>query len=244
MKLAMSAVASAVFALSLSVHAEDMQGMKMDSGGHRDEAGYTTGSSCQCRDAVGTIKAIDTMVTISHGAVPTGQSPPMTMAFSVTEHQLTGLADGDRVSFSFRLDGGKAVIVSAFAGTECNTAIELKHQTVFDFRRSYVNTDHFRDLSTPINASRTWPAGTFSLTKTLDQFFAQFPDRPRIDGVVDRFAAGVGFFKINVHKTQLARDLLGRKAFSEQWITSSKRSLPMISFLSGRQVTRRLRVDA
>ena len=65
--------------------------------------------------ADGTIKSIDTTkhtVTISHGAVPSVQWPPMTMAFSVTEDQLTGLSVGDRVSFSFRLEGGKATIVS------------------------------------------------------------------------------------------------------------------------------------
>lgn len=40
------------------------------------------------------------------------QWPPMTMAFSVTEDQLKGLTSGDRVSFSFRLEGGRATIVS------------------------------------------------------------------------------------------------------------------------------------
>ncbi|EIK93208.1 hypothetical protein PMM47T1_27986 [Pseudomonas sp. M47T1] len=50
--------------------------------------------------------------TISHGAVPAVQWQPMTMAFSVTEDQLKGLTAGDRVSFSFRLEGGRATIVS------------------------------------------------------------------------------------------------------------------------------------
>lgn len=65
--------------------------------------------------AEGTIKAIDPTkhtVTISHGAVPAVQWPPMTMAFAATENQLAGLVVGDRVSFSFRLEGGKAAIVS------------------------------------------------------------------------------------------------------------------------------------
>ncbi|RZO09391.1 copper-binding protein [Pseudomonas moorei] len=60
-------------------------------------------------------QAIDTTkhtVTISHGAVPAVQWPPMTMAFSITQDQLTGLTTGDHVSFSFRLEGGKATIVS------------------------------------------------------------------------------------------------------------------------------------
>ena len=43
-----------------------------------------------------------------------------------------------------------------------------------------------------------------------------FMERLRIDSVVDCFAADVGFFKIDFHKTQLARDLVGRKAFSKQ----------------------------
>lgn len=66
-------------------------------------------------NAEGTIKSIDTTkhtVTISHGAVPAVQWPPMTMAFSVTENQLAGLMVGDHVSFSFRQEGGKATIVS------------------------------------------------------------------------------------------------------------------------------------
>jgi len=40
------------------------------------------------------------------------QWPPMTMAFSIKEDQLTGLTAGDRVSFSFRVEGGRATIVS------------------------------------------------------------------------------------------------------------------------------------
>ena len=37
-----------------------------------------------------------------------------------------------------------------------------------------------------------------------------------VDGVVDRFTANVGFFKIDFHNAQLARDLLGRKTLSKQ----------------------------
>jgi Cu(I)/Ag(I) efflux system periplasmic protein CusF len=82
------------------------------NGGRADEAGNNAGSVAT---ADGTIKAIDTTkhtVTISHGAVPAVQWPPMTMAFSVTEDQLTGLTAGDRVSFSFRVEGGRATSVS------------------------------------------------------------------------------------------------------------------------------------
>ncbi|MDG2966427.1 copper-binding protein [Pseudomonas extremaustralis] len=113
MKLTLIAVASTVAVLSLSAHAEDMSGMKMDG----MEGMQMTQESKQApvANAEGTIKAIDTTkhtVTISHGAVPAVQWPPMTMAFSVTENQLTGLATGDRVSFSFLLEGGRATIVS------------------------------------------------------------------------------------------------------------------------------------
>ena len=113
MKLTLIALASTVFALSLSAHAEDMPGMKMDGMEGMQMKQDTTQAPVATAD--GTIKSIDTTkhtVTISHGAVPAVQWPPMTMAFSVTEDQLTGLSIGDRVSFSFRLEGGKATIVS------------------------------------------------------------------------------------------------------------------------------------
>ena len=113
MKLTLIAVAGTLFTLSLSAHAEDMPGMKMDGIESMQMKQETTQAPVATAD--GTIKAIDTTkhtVTISHGAVPAVQWPPMTMAFSVTEKQLTGLIVGDRVSFSFRQEGGKATIVS------------------------------------------------------------------------------------------------------------------------------------
>lgn len=113
MKPTLIAVASTVFALSLSAHAEDMPGMKMD--GMEGMQMKQDTKQAPVANAEGTIKEMDTTkhtVTISHGAVPAVQWPPMTMAFSVTEDQLTGLSVGDRVSFSFRLEGGKATIVS------------------------------------------------------------------------------------------------------------------------------------
>ena len=113
MKLTLIAVAGTVFALSLSVQAEEMPGMKMDGMEGMQMKQDTTQAPVATAD--GTIKSIDTTkhtVTIAHGAVPSVQWPPMTMAFSATEDQLTGLAAGDRVSFSFRLEGGKATIVS------------------------------------------------------------------------------------------------------------------------------------
>ena len=113
MKLTLIAVASTVFTLSLSAHSEDMPGMKMDGMEGMQMKQETTQAPVATAD--GTIKAFDTMkhaVTISHGAVPTVQWSPMTMAFSVTEDQLTGLTAGDRVSFSFRVEDGRASIVS------------------------------------------------------------------------------------------------------------------------------------
>lgn len=129
MKLTPIAVAITVVALSLSAHAEEMpckmdgmEGMQMKEGMPCMKGDGMGGMKMeqetkqpQVANADGTIKAIDTTkntVTISHGAVPAVQWPPMTMAFSVTEDQLTGLSVGDRVSFSFRLEGGRATIVS------------------------------------------------------------------------------------------------------------------------------------
>lgn len=113
MKLIRIAVAGTLVTLSLSALAEDMPGMKMD--GMEGMQMKQETKQTPVANADGTIKAIDTTkhtVTIAHGAVPAVQWPPMTMAFSVTEDQLTGLKAGDRVAFSFRLEGGKATIVS------------------------------------------------------------------------------------------------------------------------------------
>ncbi|EJM62845.1 copper-binding protein [Pseudomonas sp. GM48] len=113
MKLIRIAVAGTLVTLSLSALAEDMPGMKMD--GMEGMQMKQETKQAPVANADGTIKAIDTTkhtVTIAHGAVPAVQWPPMTMAFSVTEDQLTGLKAGDRVAFSFRLEGGKATIVS------------------------------------------------------------------------------------------------------------------------------------
>lgn len=109
MKLTHSVVAAAVLALSFSVWAEDMPGMKMDG------MSGSSASSSQVARAEGTIKAIDHdkhTITISHGAVPAVQWPPMTMAFAVADDQVVGLQAGDKVSFSFSQPGGRATIVS------------------------------------------------------------------------------------------------------------------------------------
>lgn len=113
MRLPLIAVAGTAFLFSLVTRAEDMQGMKMD-----DKEGMEMKQESKqtpVASAEGTIKAIDPVkhtVTLAHGAVPAVQWPPMTMAFSVAEDQLAGLKVGDRVSFSFRLEGGKGTIVS------------------------------------------------------------------------------------------------------------------------------------
>lgn len=112
MKLTLIAVASTAFALSLSAQAEDMPGMKMDS---MEGMQMEQKAQDSVANAAGTIKSTDTVkhtVTIAHGAVPSVQWPPMTMAFAASEDQLKGLKAGDRVSFSFRVEGGRATIVS------------------------------------------------------------------------------------------------------------------------------------
>jgi Cu(I)/Ag(I) efflux system protein CusF len=113
MKLTLIAVASSAVLFSLATRAEDMQGMKMD--GMEGMEMKQESKQAPVASAEGTIKAIDPAkhtVTLAHGAVPAVQWPPMTMAFSVAEDQLTGFKVGDRVSFSFRVKGGKATIVS------------------------------------------------------------------------------------------------------------------------------------
>ncbi|AZE48638.1 hypothetical protein C4K04_2966 [Pseudomonas chlororaphis] len=108
-------VAGTLAALSLATHAQDMPGMKMDDMNMDGMQMKQQARQAQQATAEGTIKAIDTTqqrVTIAHGAVPAVQWPPMTMAFAATAQQLQGLATGDRVTFSFRLEGGAATIVS------------------------------------------------------------------------------------------------------------------------------------
>jgi Cu(I)/Ag(I) efflux system protein CusF len=113
MKLTLIAVASTIVVLSFPAHAQEMPGMKMD--GMEGMEMKQESKQAPVASAEGTIKAIDAAkhtVTLAHGAVPAVQWPPMTMAFSVTEDQMKGLATGDRISFSFRLEGSRATIVS------------------------------------------------------------------------------------------------------------------------------------
>ncbi|MDL5602115.1 copper-binding protein [Pseudomonas kribbensis] len=113
MKLIPITFAGTLVAFALTAHAEDMPGMKMD-----DMQGMQMQSATQqapAANAEGTIKAIDATkhsVTIAHGAAAALQWPPMTMGFAATQEQLAGLAVGDRVKFSFRMEGSKTTLVS------------------------------------------------------------------------------------------------------------------------------------
>jgi Cu(I)/Ag(I) efflux system protein CusF len=115
MKLTLIAVASTLAALSFCAQAEDMPGMKMDSTPMEGMQMKQETKPAPVAKAEGTIKAVDTAkhtVTIAHGAVPAVQWPAMTMAFSATSQQLTGLKAGDQVAFEFRTEGMGATIVS------------------------------------------------------------------------------------------------------------------------------------
>ena len=117
MKLTLITVASTAVVLSFAAHAQDTSAMKMDGmeGMEMKQESKQESKQMAVADAEGTIKAIDPAkhtVTLAHGAVPAVQWPPMTMAFSVSDDQLAGLKVGDRVSFTFRVEGGKGTIVS------------------------------------------------------------------------------------------------------------------------------------
>ncbi|MGE8154163.1 copper-binding protein [Pseudomonas vancouverensis] len=113
MKLNLIAVTGMAVVFSLAAQAEDMPGMKMNAMEGMDMP--QSAKQAPVASAEGTIKSIDSAghkVTLAHGAVPALQWPPMTMAFAVADEQLAGLKVGDHVAFSFRMDGGKATIVS------------------------------------------------------------------------------------------------------------------------------------
>lgn len=91
------------------------------------------------------------------------------------------------------------------------------HQAVFDLRWAYVDADHVGDLATSIHPAGARPAGSLALPQTDDQLLAQLADRQGIDRVVDCLAADVGVFEAwGFHGSQLAGNLLGRKALSQQ----------------------------
>lgn len=90
------------------------------------------------------------------------------------------------------------------------------HLPVFNLGRTHVNAHHIGNLAAPVNTAAARSAGAFALAQTHDQLLTQLAHGQGVDGVVDRFPANVGFFKIHFHSAQLARDLLGRKALSKQ----------------------------
>ncbi|MDX9669475.1 MULTISPECIES: copper-binding protein [unclassified Pseudomonas] len=113
MKLTLVAVAGSLFLFASASHAENRSAMKMDDMPGMDMQQQT--QQTPLASAEGTIKAIDPAshtVTLAHDAVAALQWPPMTMAFAVTPAQLNGLVVGDRVTFSFRMEGSRATIVS------------------------------------------------------------------------------------------------------------------------------------
>ena len=91
------------------------------------------------------------------------------------------------------------------------------HQAVFDLGRAHVDAEHVGDLATSIHPAGARPAGSLALPQTDDQLLAQLADRQGIDRVVDCLAADVGVFEAwGFHGSQLAGNLLGRKALSQQ----------------------------
>src|SRR5690606_889982 len=91
------------------------------------------------------------------------------------------------------------------------------HHAILDLRWAHVDADHVGDLTTSIYPARARTAGGFALPQADDQLLAQLADRQGVDRVVDRFAADVGVFEVwKFHGAELAGNLLGRKAFSQQ----------------------------
>jgi Cu(I)/Ag(I) efflux system protein CusF len=112
MKLTLIATASTLVALAFPAHAAQMPGMNMDD---MNMGGTPTKQQAPAAKATGTVKAIDNTkhtLTITHGAVPAVQWPPMTMGFRATEEQLASVKVGDQVNFEFQLEGATATITS------------------------------------------------------------------------------------------------------------------------------------
>lgn len=69
--------------------------------------------------AVGTVRKIDPangFVTIAHQAIPALKWPAMTMPFAVDDKELfSHLKTGEKISFVFKREDGKAIIVSVNA---------------------------------------------------------------------------------------------------------------------------------
>lgn len=87
--------------------------------GQHMKAPEQTGAQSTTFMAVGTVQKTDpanSSVTIAHQAIPALKWPAMTMPFAVGDKELFGrLKAGEKVSFVFKREDGKAVIVSVNA---------------------------------------------------------------------------------------------------------------------------------
>ncbi|MHB1291845.1 MAG: copper-binding protein [Sulfuricella sp.] len=87
--------------------------------GQHMKAPEQTGAQSPTFMAVGTVQKIDPAngsVTIAHQAIPALKWPAMTMPFAVGDKELfSRLKTGEKVSFVFKREDGKTVIVSVNA---------------------------------------------------------------------------------------------------------------------------------
>ncbi|UPT63384.1 MAG: efflux RND transporter periplasmic adaptor subunit [Hyphomonadaceae bacterium JAD_PAG50586_4] len=84
----------------------------------RLEASSSGQAATQSHNATGRVTALNGLnVTIAHGPVPSLQWPSMTMAFVLERpEQARGIAIGDTITFRFRQDGSRYVIVDIREG--------------------------------------------------------------------------------------------------------------------------------
>ena len=77
-------------------------------------AGSAVSQAGETYSAAGDVTAIvDNQITISHGAVPDAGWPAMAMTFTAERADImAGLRPGDHVEFTFRKNGGGAVVTS------------------------------------------------------------------------------------------------------------------------------------
>ncbi|MDR2050238.1 MAG: copper-binding protein [Deltaproteobacteria bacterium] len=85
--------------------------------GHGSHGSHASGGAAatQIYTAVGSVKTVDSAggkVFISHDPVPALKWPAMLMGFELEDPALAGaLAEGDRVSFDFRVRDGRFIIL-------------------------------------------------------------------------------------------------------------------------------------
>jgi Cu(I)/Ag(I) efflux system protein CusF len=112
-----SIFAQAVLAFTLVFTLGGNTALSMEHSAHGHGAAAAEQSvpgSSQVFSAAGLIEKIEgNALTISHGAVPALNWPPMTMLFVLeSEDLLEGIKAGDKVSFDFRAQGNTFVIVN------------------------------------------------------------------------------------------------------------------------------------